>query len=60
MLRTAITTLPPKSARNCCSALNPLWTSPIDALREYRLFWLDLGSAAVDKELDSVDEAGIA
>jgi hypothetical protein len=23
-LRTAITTLPPKSARNCCSALNPL------------------------------------
>ena len=33
---------------------------PPNLPREYRLFWLDLGSAAVDEELDAVDEAGVA
>jgi hypothetical protein len=38
--------------------------SPVDesdrCTPRVQLFWLDLGSAAVDKELDSVNEAGIA
>lgn len=37
-----------------------LRTNPIRGLQKSKVLRLDLGSATVDKELDTVDEAGIA
>ena len=41
-------------------AENLLQTNPTLELRKYKVLQSDLGSAAVDKELNSVNEAGIA